>query len=89
MTLYRVCYTDAALKALKKLDPPIARMIVAWVRKNLEDCENPRAHGRALTANRAGHWRYRIGDYRLLARIDDGTLVILLLVVGHRRSVYE
>ena len=76
-------------KALKKLDPHTAALILGWVRKNLENCENPRAHGKGLVANRSGDWRYRVGDYRLLARIDDGKILILILTVGHRRDVYD
>ena len=64
-------------------------MIVAWVRKNLEGCENPRQHGKGLTANRSGQWRYRVGDYRLIAEIQDSRIVILILNVGHRRDVYH
>ena len=76
-------------KSLKKLDPHTAALILGWVRKNLENCENPRAHGKGLVANRSGDWRYRVGDYRLLACIDDGKILILILTVGHRRDVYD
>jgi mRNA interferase RelE/StbE len=64
-------------------------MIKAWIEKNLEGCADPRAHGKALTANRKGQWRYRIGDYRLICMIEDDRLVILTLSVGHRREIYE
>ena len=46
-------------------------MLKAWIDKNLVDCADPRAHGKGLTANRSGQWRYRIGDYRLLCLIED------------------
>lgn len=88
MNLYHVDYSNAALKELKKLDPAMARMIVSWVRKNLENCDNPRIHGKALTANLVGQWRYRVGDYRLLAHIHDQTVTILILSIGHRSEVY-
>ncbi len=51
--------------------------------------KNPRLHGKGLTANRSGQWRYRIGDYRLICDIDDDRFVILALSVGHRRNVYD
>ena len=89
MIRYRVEFTAGAAKALKKLDPHTAALILGWVRKNLENCENPSAHGKGLVANRSGDWRYRVGDYRLLARIDDGKILILILTVGHRRDVYD
>lgn len=64
-------------------------MILGWVQKNLEGCENPRQHGKGLTANRSGQWRYRVGDYRLLADIKEDTITILIINVGHRRDVYN
>lgn len=86
--IYHVEFTDGARKALKKLDRNTAAMLLGWVRKNLEGCENPRQHGKGLTANRSGQWRYRVGDYRLIAEIEDNKVVILILTVGHRRDVY-
>lgn len=76
-------------KEFKKLDIYTQKMLKAWIDKNLTGCENPRLHGKGLTANRAGQWRYRIGDYRLICLIDDSRLVILALNVGHRREVYS
>ena len=55
--------------------------------KKLVGTENPRLHGKGLTANRSGQWRYRIGDYRLICNINDNKLIILALSVGHRRDV--
>lgn len=86
---YKVVFTERAKKELKKLDKHTAALILGWIRKNLEGCENPRLHGRGLTANRSGQWRYRIGDYRLLAEISDETITILILNVGHRRDIYK
>lgn len=86
---YHVVFTKAALKELKKLDRQTAAMITGWVRKNLEGCEDPRQHGKGLTANRSGQWRYRVGDYRLLAEIQDDKIVILILKVGHRSEIYK
>lgn len=86
---YKVEFTQKALKQLKKLDRHTAALILGWVRKNLENCENPRLHGKGLTANRSGEWRYRVGDYRLLAKIEDNAITILVLSVGHRRDIYD
>ncbi len=85
---YSVVFSTRAKKNLKKLDKHIAKQITAWLRENLEGCEDPRAHGKALTANRSGQWRYRVGDYRILAEIQDDTVLILLLDIGHRREIY-
>lgn len=86
---YRVEFAKAALRELKKLDPQTARLILGWVRKNLEGCEDPRQHGKGLTANRSGQWRYRVGDYRLLAEIQDDKIIILILHIGHRSEIYD
>ena len=79
---YTVVFSKEALKDLKKLDKHTAALIIGWVRKNLEGCENPRAHGKGLTANLSGKWRYRVGDYRLLADIQDDKVIIMMLRVG-------
>lgn len=86
---YRVETTPRFEKEFRKLDRYTQRMLKAWIDKNLVDCVDPRAHGKDLTANRSGQWRYRIGDYRLLCLIEDEELVILALTVGHRREVYQ
>ena len=86
---YVVRTTPRFEKEFKKLDRYTMKMIKAWIEKNLSGCENPRVKGKALTANRKGQWRYRIGDYRLLCLIEDEELVILALSIGHRREVYD
>ena len=82
-------YAPLAIKQLKKMDKHISALIIGWIEKNLVDCENPRQYGKGLVANRSGEWRYRIGDYRILADIQDDKLVILIITVGHRREVYD
>lgn len=85
---YTVTFTKEALEQLKKMDKASAALILGWIRKNLEGCDNPRIHGKGLTANRSGQWRYRVGDYRIIAEIYDDKVVILVLNIGHRRDVY-
>ena len=86
---YHVETTARFDKEVKKLDKYTQQMIKSWIGKNLQNCENPRAHGKGLTANKSGQWRYRIGDYRLLCLIQDQELIILALTVGHRRDIYS
>lgn len=85
---YKVLFTTKSKKQLKKLDKYTQSLIIGWIEKNLEGCENPRVHGKGLTANRTGQWRYRIGDYRLICEINDNEVVILVLEIGHRREIY-
>jgi len=86
---YQVEFSKQALKQLKKLDKGTAALIMGWIKKNLVDCENPRIHGKGLTANRSGEWRYRVGDYRIIAEIQQDRIVILVLSIGHRSEVYK
>ena len=85
---YHVEFTESARKELKKLDKYTQKILLLWLNKNLEGCDNPRLHGKALTADRIGQWRYRIGDYRIIAKIEDGKLIILENTIGLRKKVY-
>ena len=87
--MYQVEYTPRAIRQLKKLDKPTRALIFGWIEKNLVGCENPWLHGKGLTSNRSGQWRYRLGDYRILAEIQDSNLIILLLEVGHRGEIFK
>lgn len=80
---YHLETTDRFERQFKKLDRYTQKMINAWLIKNLCNSQNPRAKGKALTDNRKGQWRYRIGDYRLICVFDDDKLVILAIEIGH------
>ena len=86
---YEVNYTAQVLKTLEKMDKFTKRILVDWIEKNLVGCENPRIHGKVLSSNRVGQWRYRVGDYRIIAKIEDDKLIILVITIGHRREVYD
>lgn len=86
---YKVVFTYESKKQLKKLDKHIAALIIGWIEKNLENCTNPRQHGKSLVGNKSGQWRYRIGDYRLICEIQDEEITILVLEVGHRKNIYD
>jgi len=86
---YQVETTARFDREFKKLDRFTQKMVKAWIEKNLVGCSDPRVHGKGLTANLSGQWRYRIGDYRLLCMIEDEKLIILALSIGHRSTVYR
>lgn len=86
---YKVVFTELAKKQLKKIDKYVASLIIGWIEKNLQDCDNPRIHGKNLIANKSGQWRYRIGDYRIICEIIDEEITILVLEVGHRKNIYD
>ena len=64
-------------------------MIIAWVSKHLEQCDNPRLFGKGWSDDKKGLWRYRIGDYRLLCRLMDERLITLVVDIGHRKEIYK
>ena len=86
---YKIVFTEKAKKQLKKLDKPTAALIIGWLAKNIEGCENPRVHGKGLVENKSGQWRYRIGDYRVICEIEDQKIMVLVLEIGHRREIYD
>lgn len=87
--MYRVELSERFKRDFKKLDKYTQKIIRAWIEKNIEGTDIPRLHGKALHGNLEGLWRYRIGDYRLIAKIEDDKIVILLLRIGHRKDIYN
>lgn len=88
MKRYVLVYSKEALKDLKKLDNSVSRVIYAWLKKNIDGCSDPRIHGKGLTANHSGQWRYRVGNYRIICKIEDDKVIVLVLTIGHRSVVY-
>lgn len=86
---YKLLFSKRALKELKKMDKAVSALIFAWLRKNIDGTSKPRAFGKALVGDKKGMWRYRVGEYRVLAEIKDSELIVLALEVGHRRDIYE
>jgi mRNA interferase RelE/StbE len=80
---------EVAENQLKRLDPPIRNRILDYLFDRIEGCKNPRHFGEPLKANRAGLWRYRVGDFRVICEIQDDRLVVLVIAIGHRREVYK
>lgn len=83
---YRLRFTPAVNKQISKLDRPIATRIKRFL-MNL-DLTNPRSSGKALAGDE-GFWRYRVGDYRILASISDEQVRVLVVDIDHRRQVYR
>ncbi len=86
---YKIVLTEKAKKQLKKLNKNTSSLIIGWLEKNIEGCENPRQHGKGLVVNKSGQWRYRIGNYRVICEIQDVEVIILVLEVGHKKNVYD
>ncbi len=87
--MYKIILSGNAKKDLKKLDTQVRKRIVAWMNDNLDGCDNPKLHGKALKGDRSEQWSYRVGDYRIIAEIHDREIVIVVISVAHRKHVYD
>ena len=83
---WRAELSPRALKQLSKLDKP--RCIIDYLRETASG-ENPRSRGKGLTGNLAGFWRCRVGNYRIIASIEDDELLILAINIDHRSHIYR
>jgi mRNA interferase RelE/StbE len=86
---WRVEWEDKAVKELKKLDARAQRNIVGYLREKIATEDDPRRLGDPLRKDLKGLWKYRIGDYRIICSIEEKSVVVLVVRVGHRRSVYK
>ena len=84
----KVVLTETFKKQLKKLDAAISKRVLDYL-EQIELLDNPRSSGKALTSNLSGLWRYRVGDYRILCRICDDKLIITVIEIAHRSTVYR
>ena len=91
MTLtWEIKFHDAAARELKKLDPQHARRILKFLAERIAPLDNPRSIGEALTGSELGEfWKYRVGDFRIIASIGDGELIIHIVRIGNRKEVYR
>jgi len=78
-----------AERGLRSLDRQVQQRIFNYLRDRLASGQNPRRLGKALHGERAGLWRYRVGDYRLICHIDDERSQVVLVAIGHRREIYR
>jgi mRNA interferase RelE/StbE len=87
--VWRVEFDAAAAKELRKLGSTDRKRILAFLRDRLASADDPRRLGAALTGPFAGLWRYRVGDFRIIAAIEDGRITIVVLRIAHRTQVYR
>ena len=83
-----VVYLESARKQLKRFDNSIRRRILDYM-DEIAQLKNPESRGKMLVGKLHGFWRYRVGDYRILCRINDKALVITVIKLGHRSAVYN
>lgn len=87
---WRIEFDDKAKKDLAALDKAVAKRITAFLRERVLGLDDPRSIGEALKGSKLGaFWKYRVGDWRIIANIEDGALLILVVRIGNRREVYR
>jgi mRNA interferase RelE/StbE len=88
--VWQIEIDEAARKELGKLDPQVARRVIQFLSTRLQSVKDPRSMGQALKGSTLGNfWKYRLGDIRIIASIEDDRLVILVLRVGNRKEIYR
>jgi mRNA interferase RelE/StbE len=86
---WRIEFDGEAARDLRKLGAEPRRLILRYLRTRIASTADPRRFGCALTGDLKGLWRYRIGDYRIVAAIEEDRFVVLVVTVGHRREIYD
>jgi mRNA interferase RelE/StbE len=84
---WEIEWDERARKELRSLDAGVQRRIFSYLRERTT--ENPRNFGKQLSGNMAGLWRYRIEDFRVICRLQDEKLTVVVVAVGHRKEIYD
>jgi mRNA interferase RelE/StbE len=82
-------FSDEADRDFAKLDKPIQTRIFRYLHGRIALANDPRDFGKPLRHGLAGKWSYRVGDYRILCHIEENKLLVLVVEIGHRSSVYD
>jgi len=85
--VYKVVYLDSVEEDLKKLDKPIAKKILNKIENYLT--QDPKKLGKPLKGDFEGYWRFRFGDYRVIYKIAEKEILIIVLRIGHRKLIYN
>lgn len=87
---WRIEFNEKAKKNMAALDKPVAKRITTFLRERVAKLDDPRSIGEALKGPKLGSfWKYRVGDYRVISKIEDDALRVLVVKVGNRREVYR
>ena len=86
---WMVEWDDHARKELRKLDKQLQEAILQYLRKRIAVDADPRRFGKPLSYDKHGLWRYRVQDARIICRLEDDELLVLVVKVGHRKDIYN
>lgn len=87
--MWKIEFDADVAKDLNKLGHTASKRIIKFLKERIMPIEDPRALGKPLSGDLSGLWRYRVGDYRIIAQIEDHCFVILVVHIGHRKNVYK
>jgi mRNA interferase RelE/StbE len=88
--VWNIKFDPAAKRELSRLDAQITRRILQFLQERVSVLDDPRGIGEALSGRQLGQfWKYRVGDYRIISKIEDRDIQILVVKIGHRREVYR
>ncbi len=87
--IWTVRWDQRTVKDLKALSKESRQRILNYIEQKIDQKSNPKDFGQSLTGNKAGLWRYRVRDYRIICHFSDAELIILVVAVGHRKEIYK
>ncbi|MEY2343274.1 type II toxin-antitoxin system RelE/ParE family toxin [Acidithiobacillus sp. IBUN Pt1247-S3] len=87
--VWRIEYAESVQKDVRKLDAPERKRIRDFIEVKVANLEEPRSLGKPLAGGISGLWRYRVGNYRIIASIEDRDIRILVVKIAHRKEVYR
>ncbi len=87
--VWKIEFDKAVEKQLRKLSHQAQEQILDYLEEHVATLDNPRLSGKSLKGEFSGFWRYRVGNYRIICKIEDKNLVVLVVKAGHRRDVYD
>lgn len=85
---WRIELAETAKKQLSGLDRPVQERIRKYLHERIATAADPRDLADSLKSNLAGLWKYRVGDYRIVAEIREEEVLVLVVRIGHRSKVY-
>jgi mRNA interferase RelE/StbE len=87
---WRIELSERADRELTKLDSQHSKRILKFLKDRVAKLHDPRSLGKALQGSRFGElWRYRVGDFRIICKIEDDKLIVLIIRIGHRIEIYR
>jgi mRNA interferase RelE/StbE len=86
---WTIVLSEGAQRDLGKIGRSEQIRITLALSRRIATLEHPRQLGEALTGRFAGLWRYRVGDFRIIAKIEDEKVTVLVVAIGHRSAIYR